>query len=141
MTNPNSGAPVMSQRADAVIAAAVSQGEAMALALAVVVVDAGGSVVAMRQMPGAASAAIEDGTGRAVTAVLFAQATAALTHLEPRADDRLRAGQATAPGLAAFAPGGVPLTDKQGLTVGAVGVCGGRPDEDHEVAVAAAAAF
>jgi uncharacterized protein GlcG (DUF336 family) len=54
------------------------------------------------------------------------------------------AGQPPAGGAGdtdALAPGGVPITDDTGRAVGAAGACGGTPDQDHEVALAAAAAY
>jgi uncharacterized protein GlcG (DUF336 family) len=133
-------ATVTGGRATAAIEAAVARGTALGVPFAVVVVDSGGSPVASQQMAGAAPSAIEAGAAKAATAVLFARATRALARTSlPGTQLSPDAGQADGR-TAAFAPGGVPLTDSRGRAVGAVGVCGGTPEQDHEVAVAAAAA-
>jgi uncharacterized protein GlcG (DUF336 family) len=48
---------------------------------------------------------------------------------------------AVADGRAVAFGGGIPLTDEDGRVVGGVGVSGGSPEEDHDVAAAGAAAF
>jgi uncharacterized protein GlcG (DUF336 family) len=35
-------------------------------------------------------------------------------------------------GPVAFVAGGIPLIDDRGLVIGAVGVSGGSPDQDHQ---------
>ena len=42
-------------------------------------------------------------------------------------------------GLITF-PGGIPIKDKSGKTIGAIGVSGSTVDDDHEVAEAGASA-
>jgi uncharacterized protein GlcG (DUF336 family) len=123
-------------RAHAAIEAALARAESLGVALAVVVVDAGGLPVATRRMAGAAPETIDAGAARAATAVLFARSTKALARMAlpgtlPAAD-----GGDTA----AFDPGGAPLTDASGRADGAVGVSGGTPEQDHQVAMAAARA-
>lgn len=49
--------------------------------------------------------------------------------------------QAVGGGRAVAFGGGIPLTDEGGRVVGGVGVSGGSPEEDHDVAAAGAAAF
>jgi uncharacterized protein GlcG (DUF336 family) len=133
-------ATVTGIQATAAIEAAVARAAALGVPFAVVVVDSGGSPVASQQMAGAAPTAIEAGAAKAATAVLFARATKALARTS-LPGTQLSPAAGLADGLtAAFAPGGVPLTDSCGRAVGAVGVCGGTPDQDHEVAMAAAAA-
>jgi uncharacterized protein GlcG (DUF336 family) len=133
-------ATVTGSRATAAIEAAVARAAALGVPFAVVVVDCGGSPVASQQMDGAAPTAIEAGTAKAATAVLFARATKALARTS-LPGTQLSPAAGLADGFtAAFAPGGVPLTDEYGRAVGAVGVCGGTPDQDHDVAMAAAAA-
>jgi uncharacterized protein GlcG (DUF336 family) len=126
-------------RAGAAIEAAVATADALGVRLAVVVVDAGGFPVATRLMPGAAQKAIEAATAKATTAVLFARATKSLASITLPGTELL-AGEGEADGkTAAFAPGGFPVRDSDGRAIGAVGVCGGTPEQDHAVAKAAAA--
>jgi len=121
---------------DAGIAAAPSSGVAYNLA----VVDAGAHLVASVRMDGAALAAVETSQVKARTAVLFGQATADLVPAVQPGAPLFAAGSATRDPLA-FIPGGVPVRDQNGLVVGAIGAGGGTPDQDHEIATAALAAF
>jgi len=121
---------------DAGIAAAPSTGIAYNLA----VVDAGAHLVASARMDGAALAAVETSQVKARTAVLFGQPTADLADAVQPGAPLFAAGSATREPLA-FIPGGVPLRDQNGVVIGAIGAGGGTPDQDHQVAVAAVAAF
>jgi uncharacterized protein GlcG (DUF336 family) len=139
-TSSTPAATITADRASAVAEAAVAEAGPLGVPFAVVVVDAGGFPVATRQMAGASQAAVEASTAKAATAMLFARSTKALarttlpgTQLSP--PDGLADGH-----TAAFAPGGVPLGDADGQVIGAIGVCGGTPEQDHKVAKAGAAA-
>ena len=43
-------------------------------------------------------------------------------------------------GLITF-PGGIPVKDKQGLIIGAIGISGGTIEQDHQIASQAASAI
>jgi uncharacterized protein GlcG (DUF336 family) len=72
--------------------------------------------------------------GKARLAAAFRKPTGDL--LEQWADRPLFAASLTSvlPGGVTLNPGGHPLLDADGMCVGAIGVGGGRPDEDAEVA-------
>jgi uncharacterized protein GlcG (DUF336 family) len=141
------------------IEAAVAKGESLGVPFAIAVVDAKGSPVSTRRMAGTAPDAIETCLARATAAMLFAQPTSALAADTAAADTAATDTAATDTAATdtaatdtaafdtgafytgAFEPGGVPVTDAQGRAVGAVGACGGSADQDHEVALAAAAAY
>ena len=126
------------ERATAAIAAGIATGSSMGVPFTITVVDAGGFLVAAHRMDGAALAAIETSASKATTALLFAQPTRDLVDaVQPGAP--LFAIQSATRTPLAFVPGGVPVTDEDGTVIGAVGAGGGTPDEDHEVAAAAAA--
>jgi uncharacterized protein GlcG (DUF336 family) len=119
---------------DAGIACAEEIGQPMNIA----VVDDGGHLLAFGRMDGAIKASIDISTRKAVTSILMALPTEALTPLvQPGAE--LYGLEQTAGGLVAFG-GGVPLY-RDGEIVGAVGVSAGSVEQDVTVAKAAAAAF
>jgi uncharacterized protein GlcG (DUF336 family) len=72
--------------------------------------------------------------GKARLAAAFRKPTSEL--LEQWADRPLFAASLTSvlPGGVTLNPGGHPLIDADGVCAGAIGVGGGRPDEDAEVA-------
>ncbi len=119
---------------DAGLAHAAEIGQPMNVA----VVDDGGHLVAFARMDGAIKASIDISTRKAVTSVLMAAPTAALTPLvQPGAE--LYGLEQTAGGMVAFG-GGIPLV-RDGVLVGAVGVSAGSVEQDVSVAEAAVAAL
>jgi uncharacterized protein GlcG (DUF336 family) len=143
-TEPKGVIPMSSEitlaRAAQAIEAGTVQGAELGVPFTIVVVDAGAQLIAASRMDGAALASVELSQAKARTSVLFAQPTNKL------------AG-AVAPGAPfygiesgirdplAFLAGGLPVIDASGRLVGAVGVGGGMPDQDHQVAEAVLAAL
>jgi len=126
-------------KATAAIAVGIAKGTSLGVPFTITVIDAGGFLVAAHRMDGAALASIDTSASKATTALLFAQPTRDMVDaVQPGAPLFTIAAATRAP--LAFVPGGVPLTDADGIVIGAVGAGGGAPDEDHEVAAAAAAA-
>jgi uncharacterized protein GlcG (DUF336 family) len=122
------------------IDAGTANGAELGVAFTISVLDAGTQLVAVARMDGTALAAIETSQTKARTAVLFAQPTKDLSAaVQPGA--RLFGIEAGTRDPPAFVPGGIPVPDEHGLVVGAIGVGGGTPAQDHEVAIAAAAAI
>ncbi len=125
-------------KATAAIAAGIVRGTSLGVPFTITVIDAGGFLVAAHRMDGAALASIETSASKATTALLFARSTRDLVAaVQPGA--ALFTIQTATRAPLAFVPGGVPLTDSDGTVIGAVGAGGGTPDQDHEVAAAAAA--
>jgi uncharacterized protein GlcG (DUF336 family) len=125
-------------KATAAIAAGIGHGTSLGVPFTVTVIDAGGFLVGAQRMDGAALASIETSASKATTALLFAQPTRDLVDaVQPGAP--LFTIHAATRGPLAFVPGGVPLTDTDGTVIGAIGAGGGTPDQNHEVAAAAAA--
>ena len=104
------------------------------------VVDAGAHVVAVSRMDGAALVSIEVSQAKARTSVLFAQPTKGLAGAVQPGAPMFGIESGTRDPLA-FIAGGVPVIDVDGRLVGAVGVGGGFPDQDHQVAEAVLAAL
>ncbi|KGH44916.1 MULTISPECIES: GlcG/HbpS family heme-binding protein [Modestobacter] len=121
-----------------VLDAGIARAEEIGQPMNVAVVDDGGHLLAFGRMDGAIKASIDISTRKAVTSVLMALPTAALTDLvQPGAE--LYGLEQTAGGMVAFG-GGIPL-ERDGVIVGAVGVSAGSVAQDVDVATAAAAAL
>jgi uncharacterized protein GlcG (DUF336 family) len=132
------GASLTYATARRVLDAGITCAEEIGQPMNIAVVDDGGHLVAFGRMDGAIKASIDISTRKAVTSILMAQPTEALTPLvQPGAE--LYGLEQTAGGLVAFG-GGVPLY-RDGEIVGAVGVSAGSVEQDVTVAKAAAAAL
>ncbi|TXS36865.1 GlcG/HbpS family heme-binding protein [Streptomyces sp. OR43] len=136
-TLPTAVAPLTTQDAEALIEAARAAAETAGVAAAVTVLDAGGHLLAFRRDDRAVLIAGETSTRKAYTALQLNAPTADLVdavqpgglfHTLPTALDR--------PLL--FIAGGVPV-HRDGRLIGAIGVGGGAPGQDHGFATAAVA--
>ncbi|MGW6642007.1 GlcG/HbpS family heme-binding protein [Streptomyces iakyrus] len=128
-------APLTTQDADALVAAAQHAAEAAGATISVTVLDAGGHLLAFRRDDRAVLISGETSTRKAYTALQLNAPTADLVdavqpgglfHTLPTALDR--------PLL--FIAGGVPV-HRDGRLIGAIGVGGGAPEQDHGFATAA----
>jgi uncharacterized protein GlcG (DUF336 family) len=114
------------------------EAETRTLALAMCVVDAGGSVVASQRMDGAALGAMRLAVGKAYTAVLSGTRTREFTlSTQPGGPDW---GWNTTDGRIVVYAGGVPL-ETDGELVGGVGASGGAAEEDEACVLAAVRAL
>jgi uncharacterized protein GlcG (DUF336 family) len=121
--------------ADKAIEAGKAKAAHLGIAFTIAVVDEAANLVVVSRMDGAALASVEASQAKARTSVYFGQPT---RNLVP-------AVQPGAPmfGIEAgfrdpllFVGGGVPIIDADGRLVGAIGVGGGSPDDDNEIAEA-----
>ncbi|KOU95538.1 GlcG/HbpS family heme-binding protein [Streptomyces sp. XY533] len=128
-------APLTTEDAELLVAAATSAAEAAGATVSVTVLDAGGHLLAFRRDDRAVLISGETSTRKAYTALQLDAPTAALVdavrpdgpfHTLPTALDR--------PLL--FIAGGLPV-HRNGRLIGAVGVGGGAPEQDHAFAAAA----
>jgi uncharacterized protein GlcG (DUF336 family) len=129
----------MAQKA---IAAAIAKANEIGSPSSVAVIDHGRELVGFARMDGALLASVVISQSKAYTARSLNSATKDVgTWAQPGAPlygletAHLSAGK----GLIIFA-GGVPIT-VNGEVIGAIGVAGGSPDQDHEVAAAGASAL
>ena len=131
--------PLTGEDADLLVAAARTAAEAAGVTVSVAVLDAGGHLLAFRRDDRAVPISGETSTRKAFTALQLDAPTADLVdavqpggpfHTLPTALDR--------PLL--FIAGGLPV-HRDGRLVGAIGVGGGAPDQDHGFALAALAAL
>ncbi|WP_406859349.1 heme-binding protein [Streptomyces sp. HUAS MG47] len=135
MTVITAPAPLTVQDAEALIAAARDAAETAGVAVAITVLDAGGHLLAFRRDDRAVLIAGETSTRKAYTALQLNAPTADLVdlvkpdgpfHSLPTALDR--------PLL--FIAGGIPV-HRDGRLIGAIGVGGGAPEQDHGFATEA----
>jgi uncharacterized protein GlcG (DUF336 family) len=125
--------------ARAVIEAACKKAEKIGVPMNVAVVDSGANLVAFVRMDGAWLGSIDIAQDKAFTARAFDITTKELAK-QSQPGEPLFGITASNQGRVVIFAGGVPLK-ADGRIVGAVGVSGGQPDQDHEVAEAGAAAF
>jgi uncharacterized protein GlcG (DUF336 family) len=139
MSNSQTLAPLAIADAEHLIDTARAAADKAGVSVAVTVVDAGGHLLAFRRDDRAVLIAGETSTRKAYTALQLDAPTADLVdavqpgglfHTLPTALER--------PLL--FIAGGVPV-HREGRVVGAVGVGGGAPEQDHSFAQAAVQAL
>jgi uncharacterized protein GlcG (DUF336 family) len=131
---------VSHEMAEKAIAAAIAKAKEIGSPSSIAVIDHGRELVSFARMDGALLASVVISQSKAYTARSLNSATKDVgTWAQPGSPlyglevAHLSAGK----GLIIFA-GGVPIT-VNGEVIGAVGVAGGSPDQDHEVAAAGAA--
>ncbi|MET9801906.1 heme-binding protein [Streptomyces sp. NPDC006368] len=138
-TTATAVSPLTTQDAETLVDAARRAAEAAGVTVAITVLDAGGHLLAFRRDDRAVLIAGETSTRKAFTALQLNTPTADLVdavqpgglfHTLPTALDR--------PLL--FIAGGVPV-HRDGRLIGAIGVGGGAPAEDHGFATAAVEAL
>lgn len=124
-------------QAQAALAAGQARAAALGVPVNIAVLDGAAHLQAFGRMDEAVLGSIDVALGKARTAALFGITSEAVW-------DYCKPG-APAPGLERSNgglmtfPGGVPLRDADGRLLGAVGVSGGSPDQDADIARAAAA--
>ncbi|MET9370761.1 GlcG/HbpS family heme-binding protein [Streptomyces griseoflavus] len=135
MSTTTAVAPLTTADAEALVTAAREAAEVAGVAVSVTVLDAGGHLLAFRRDDRAVLISGETSTRKAYTALQLNAPTADLVdavqpgglfHTLPTALDR--------PLL--FIAGGVPVR-REGRLIGAIGLGGGAPEQDHAVATAA----
>lgn len=125
-------------QAEAVIAAAKIKAQELNTKMDICVVDAGANLVAFARMDGAWIGSIDISFKKAKTAAWFTMNTADLVGaVQPGAP--LYNIEHSNGGLITF-PGGVLIKNEANEIIGAVGVSGSSVENDHEVAIAGAAA-
>ena len=123
-----------------VIAAAEKKAAEIGQPMNIAVADAGGNLVSHVRMDGAWLGSIDISIKKAFTSRAFDIATKDLaTHSQ--SGGQFFGIHASNDGRIMIFAGGIPLKNKDGKVVGAIGVSGGSGDQDHAVAEAGAAAF
>ncbi len=129
-------ADITLKQAHAVIGAALKRAEEIGTKMDIAVVDAGANLKAFVRMDDAWLGSIDIAIKKAKTARFFDMPTGEIGKLSQPAGPLFNIEHSNA-GLISF-PGGVPLKNKDGAIIGAVGVSGSTVENDHAVASAGA---
>ncbi|MFE3200152.1 heme-binding protein [Embleya sp. NPDC059237] len=129
--------PLTTADAETLITAARTAAEAAGVAVGVTVLDAGGHLLAFRRDDRAVLIAGETSTRKAYTALQLNAPTADLVDLV-KPDGPFHSPTTALDRPLLFIAGGVPV-HRDGRLIGAVGVGGGAPEQDHGFATAALA--
>ncbi|PJN22736.1 heme-binding protein [Kitasatospora sp. CB02891] len=128
-------APLSTADAETLVAAARAAAEAAGVAVSVTVLDAGGHLLAFRRDDRAVLISGETSTRKAYTALQLNAPTADLVELV-KPDGPFHSLPTALDRPLLFIAGGLPV-HRDGRPVGAVGVGGGAPEQDHAFAAAA----
>ena len=127
------------EAAEEIVAAAKKKAVELNTRMDIAVVDAGGNLKAFARMDGAWLGSIDISIRKARTARWFDMNTGEIGKLSQPGGPLFGIEHSNG-GLITF-PGGVPLRNRKGEIVGAVGVSGSTVENDHTVAVAGAEAL
>ncbi|KOU83293.1 hypothetical protein ADK94_21540 [Streptomyces sp. XY593] len=128
-------APLTTEDAELLVAAATSAAEAAGATVSVTVLDAGGHLLAFRRDDRAVLISGETSTRKAYTALQLDAPTADLVDAV-RPDGPFHTLPTALGRPLLFIAGGLPV-HRDGRLIGAVGVGGGAPEQDHAFAAAA----
>ena len=121
--------------------AALAKGRAMKFEpLTVVVLDAGGHIVALKREDGSGILRVEIATGKAYGALGFGFGSRELFERSQKQPIFMTAMAAIAQGKFVPVPSGVLIRDAAGEVIGAVGISGDNSDNDELAAIAGIAA-
>jgi uncharacterized protein GlcG (DUF336 family) len=125
--------------AQRIISAAEYKAQQMGQPMNIAVMDAGRNLVAFHRMDGAWVASIDIAIDKAFTSAGRGLTTREIGEMAQPGQPLFGINTTNGGRIVIFA-GGIPLM-RDGELLGAIGVSGGTPDEDHEVAEAGFAAF
>lgn len=122
--------------AQRIVLSAVKKSEELNLKMCIAVLDSGGNIKAFARMDDAWIGSSDIAIKKAKTACFFSMASGEIGKLSVPGQP-LYGIEHSNDGLITF-PGGVPIIDKDGNLLGAVGVSGDTVENDHLVATAGA---
>ncbi|MEV7533028.1 GlcG/HbpS family heme-binding protein [Streptomyces hydrogenans] len=134
-TTPTALVPLTTRDAETLIAAARRAAEDAGVTVSVTVLDAGGHLLAFRRDDRAVLISGETSTRKAYTALQLNAPTADLVDLV-KPDGPFHSLPTALDKPLLFIAGGIPV-HRDGHLVGAIGVGGGAPEQDHGFATAA----
>jgi len=130
---------ITSQQAKALIAAGEAHAAAIGVPANIAVLDAGAHLKAFVRQDDALLGSIDIALSKARTSALFCMPSEGLwQYAQPGGPSP---GLENSNGGLTVFPGGLPLFDAKGALIGALGVSGGTPSQDLEIARAAVAAL
>ena len=128
------------EEAQTIVSAAHQKAQDLGQPMNVAVVDNGGNLKAFSRMDEAWLGSIDIAIDKAFTANAFKMSTQDLSEMAQPGQPLFGINTTNDDRIVIF-DGGIPLTREDGTVAGAVGVSGGTPDQDHEVAEAGTEAF
>lgn len=127
------------ETARSMVSAAIKKAQEINAKMNIAIVDAGANLKAFARMDGAWLGSIDISIKKAKTARYFDFPTGEIGKLS-QPGGSLYGIEHSNNGLISF-PGGIPIKNKQGEVVGAIGVSGSSVENDHIVAEAGLKAF
>lgn len=124
------------EQAAARSAAGVAKAREIGVAMNIAIVDTAGHLVAFSRMDGAWRGSIDLALKKAKTSALFPMPSSVLGPMS-QPGGPIYGIEQTNGGLVTFG-GGLPITDEEGVVIGAVGVSGGMVAQDEAVAAVVA---
>ena len=125
---------VSHEQAEMAIASAIAKSNKLGTQMCIAVVDSGANLKAFTRMNGAWVGSIDIAIKKAKTACFFGMNTGQIGQLS-QPGGPLYSIEHSNDGLITF-PGGIPIVDKDGVLIGAIGVSGSSVENDHQVAKA-----
>ncbi|HEY0040036.1 MAG TPA: heme-binding protein [Flavisolibacter sp.] len=122
------------EQAQKAIQAAIVKSTELGLKMNIAVVDAGANLVGFARMDGAWLGSVDIAIRKAKTARFFDMNTGEIGKLSQPGGPLYNIEHSNS-GLITF-PGGIPLKNKEGVIIGAIGVSGSTVENDHTVALA-----
>lgn len=122
------------EQAEIAIAAAIAESQKIGTQMCIAVVDSGADLKAFVRMNGAWVGSVDIAIKKAKTACFFGMNTGQIGQLS-QPGGPLFGIEHSNDGLITF-PGGIPIVDKEGILIGAIGVSGSSVENDHQVAKA-----
>ncbi|MEM8887730.1 MAG: heme-binding protein [Bacteroidota bacterium] len=119
-----------------ILQAAQNLAESQGILVNIAIVDAGANLKGFLRMDGSYLGSIDIAIRKAKTARLFNCSTGDLGKISQPGGDIYNI-ELSNQGLITF-PGGIPIKDKEGLIIGAIGISGGTIEQDHDIATQAA---
>jgi len=130
---------ITTHQARIAIAAGEAKADALGVPVNIAVLDASTYLKAFARQDGAVLGSIDVALNKARTSALFQIPSASVwEYCQPGAP---APGLENSNGGLAVFPGGLPIFNAHGALIGAVGVSGGAPSQDLEIATAAASAL
>lgn len=121
--------------AETIAKAALAKAHEIGIPMSVSVVDESGRLVYFSRADGAGFLTFDTSKAKATAAASFKRSTLEITEQKDINPLLWYSLSSVAPAQVLPSPGGIPII-KDGYTIGAIGLGGGLPDEDHECAIA-----
>lgn len=127
---------ITADQSTAILQKAEQLAESEKILVNIAIVDAGANLKAFLRMDGSYLGSIDIAIKKAKTARYFNAPTGEIGKIAQPGGDIYNIEHSNN-GLITF-PGGVPIKDKQGVIIGAIGISGGSIEQDHHIASQAA---